>query len=171
MNQIARQLPPSTTADEFLDWPGDGSGRTFERVDGRLRPAPPTSATHGRLQANLTFLIMASIRAAGLKLWPITEGAVIPGLDPSISVRVPDVLSPSNQRNTRESLRSYATIASVQETVAVRSKRLRIEASRRDDHCAWSEPEILGPSDVLRLSSLSLAAPLEEVCAGTWLVT
>jgi len=194
MNQIARPLPPSMTADEFLDWPGDGSGRKFELVDGRLRPVSPASTTHGRLQANLTFLIMAAIRAAGLPLWTITEGAVIPGQAPAINVRVPDVivtgasdredgktvlepvmlvevLSPSNQRNTRESLRAYATIASVQEIVAVHSKRLRIEVSRRDADGGWSEPEIVGPTGVLRLASVSLAAPMEEVYAGTWLIT
>lgn len=194
MNQIARQLPPSMTADEFLDWPGDGSDRKFELVDGRLRPVSPASTTHGRLQANLTFLIMAAIRAAGLPLWTIIEGAVIPGQAPAINVRVPDVivtgasdredgktvlepvmlvevLSPSNERRTRESLRSCATIASVQEIVAVHSKRLRIEVSRRDADGGWSEPEIVGPSGVLRLASVSLAAPIEDVYAGTWLLT
>jgi hypothetical protein len=69
------------------------------------------------------------------------------------------------------SLRSCATIASVQEIVAVHSKRLRIEVSRRDADGGWSEPEIVGPSGVLRLASVSLAAPIEDVYAGTWLLT
>ena len=49
MAETQRKLPPMTVAD-FLDWPGDGSGRKFQLVDGELRGMSPGSATHGTIQ-------------------------------------------------------------------------------------------------------------------------
>ena len=51
-----RTSEPMTVAD-FLDWPGDGSGRKYQLVDGELRAMSPGSATHGTIQMTLGRLI------------------------------------------------------------------------------------------------------------------
>ena len=34
MAALPKLVPPRMTVEEFLDWPGDGSGTKFELVDG-----------------------------------------------------------------------------------------------------------------------------------------
>jgi Uma2 family endonuclease len=51
MPNALRKLPRNMTVAEFLDWPGDGSGRTYQLVDGELRTMSPGSATLGTIQA------------------------------------------------------------------------------------------------------------------------
>jgi Uma2 family endonuclease len=51
------ELAPTMTVAEFLAWPGDGTGRTFQLVDGEPRAMSPGSATHGTIQSKLSRLI------------------------------------------------------------------------------------------------------------------
>lgn len=169
MNQIARQPRPAMTADEFLDWPGDGTGRKFELVDGELRPVAPASPTHGLPQANLAILLGIAIRTARSKLKVATESGVIHGERSSANVRVPDVivtgaavrrpdrtvtdpvlsvevLSPGNQSGTRENVGACKTIGSVVEILVLHSTRVRAEVHRRDPGGSWpAAAEIVGP--------------------------
>ena len=92
MNQLARRPLPHMTADDFLAWPGDGTGRTFQLVDGEVRPVSPASHTHAAIQSNLAYSLIGAVRAAGLPLQVLTEGAIIPGLNASTNVRVPDLV-------------------------------------------------------------------------------
>jgi hypothetical protein len=48
---------PTMTVADFLDWPGDGSGRKFQLVDGRIRAMSPGSATRGTIHAALGCLV------------------------------------------------------------------------------------------------------------------
>jgi len=57
MNQFARRPLPHMTAEGFLAWPADGSGRRFQLMDGAIRPTSPASRIHGVIQANLTYLL------------------------------------------------------------------------------------------------------------------
>ena len=41
------------TVAEFLAWPGDGTGRVYELVDGELRAQDAASDTHGTIQSEL----------------------------------------------------------------------------------------------------------------------
>jgi hypothetical protein len=43
-----RKPPLTMTVADFLDWPGDGTGRKFQLVDGEVRAMSPGSVTHGR---------------------------------------------------------------------------------------------------------------------------
>lgn len=43
MNTVWHKPQPYMTADDFLAWPGDGTGRTFQLVDGEVRPVSPAS--------------------------------------------------------------------------------------------------------------------------------
>jgi Uma2 family endonuclease len=193
MNQLARRPPPHMTAEEFLAWPGDGSGRRFQLVNGEIRPMSPASRIHGVIQANLAFLLVGAVRAAGLPLQVLAEGAIIPALNASSNVRVPDlvvtaaddmrgdqvvtspvliveILSPGNSDDTRDNVRAYATLPSVHEIVVVHTGRLLGEVHRRDPMSAWqADPELVGPGERLRLPSIGLDCPLDEVYANTWL--
>lgn len=195
MNELARRPLPYMTTDEFLAWAwtGDGTGRTFQLIDGGGQPVSPASDAHAIIASNLNYLLNAAVRAAGLELFVRSEGAVIPRLNASTNVRVPDVLvaaaraarkqqtvpeplmvvevlSPGNARDTRDNVRSYATLRSVREMAIVDSTRMRAEIYRRDPAGDWAaDPEIVGPGGRLRLSSVGLDCAIEEAYRGTWL--
>ncbi len=56
MSALPRLIPSRLTVGEFLDWPGDGSGRKFELVDGAPQAMAPASISHGTIQATLARL-------------------------------------------------------------------------------------------------------------------
>jgi Uma2 family endonuclease len=181
------------TAGDFLAWPGDGTGRTFQLVDGEVRPVSPASTTHGAIQANLAYLLMARIIEIGSPLRVVTEAAIVPGLTAMTNVRVPDlavtaapderggqellnpvliieILSPGNQDDTRDNIRAYATLASVQEMVVVHSTRVLAEVHRRDAGGVWlRDPEVVEADGRLRLASTSLDVALRAAYRGTYL--
>jgi Uma2 family endonuclease len=193
MPNALRKLPQHMTVAEFLDWPGDGSGRTFQLVDGELRAMPPGSATHGTIQANLCGLIRNALVASGSGCRIVTEPGVITRIRSDINMRVPDlgitatadapgqqalpdpialieVLSPGNASDTRDNLWAYTTIPSVREIVVVHSTRVLAEVLRRDADGHWPEqPEQTGVGDTLRLQSIAVAFPLREAYAQTHL--
>ncbi len=53
MNTVWRKPLPYMTADDFLAWPGDGTGRTFQLVDGEVRPASPAARIHAAIQLKI----------------------------------------------------------------------------------------------------------------------
>lgn len=193
MNHVALRAPPHMTTEEFLAWPGDGSGRRFQLVDGEIRPMSPASRIHGVIQANLAWLLVGVVRAAFLPLQVLTEGAIIPALNASGNVRVPDlvvapnddmrgdqvvadplliveILSPGNSDGTRDNVRAYATLSGVREMAVVHTGRVLAEIHRRDATGAWQpDPEFVGPGEQLRLLSIGLDCPLDDVYANTWL--
>lgn len=193
MNQLARCLLPHMTTDDFLAWPGDGTGRRFQLVDGEVRPVSPAGHTHAAIQANLAYVLIGAARAAGLPLQVLTEGAIIPGLNASTNVRVPDlvvtatpdergqqtvpdpvlvveVLSPGNQDDTRDGVRAYATLPSVREIVVVHSTRILAEVHRRGSDGVWAaDPEFVGPGEHLFLAGVGLDRAIEDAYTGTWL--
>ena len=65
MNVALHPPPAPMTTEAFLAWPGDGSGRRFNLVDGVARPMSPASHTHAQVQSNALALIARSIDAAG----------------------------------------------------------------------------------------------------------
>jgi Uma2 family endonuclease len=193
MNPVALRPLLHMTTEEFLAWPGDGSSRRFQLVDGEIRPMSPASRIHGVIQANLAWLLVGVVRAAFLPLQVLTEGAIIPALNASGNVRVPDlvlapnddmrgdqvvadpllileILSPGNGDGTRDNVRAYATLASVREIAVVHTERVLAEIHRRDATGGWQpDPEIVGPGEQLRLVSIGLECLLDDVYANTWL--
>lgn len=121
----------------------------------------------------------------------IPEGAVVPRLRARTNLRVPDivitcapvvagqitvpdplllveVLSPSNQASTRESVYACATIPSVREILIIHSTRVKAELFRRDEHGNWPEEAIdLKSGDSLDLETISLTRALAEVYEGS----
>ncbi len=193
MNQILRPPLPHMTADDFLAWPGDGSGRKFQLVDGVLHVMSPASPTHSIIQGNLAGAIWSAIDRNNLPLAVAVEGAIVPGLNASANLRVPDlvvtaaqaavgqavvpdpivlieVLSPGNQDDTRDNVRAYSTLPTVQEMAVVHSTRVLIELHRRDKAGNWPpEPEYLEAGQRLTLATLGLDHPVEAIYRRTWL--
>lgn len=194
MNELARRPQPFMDANDFLAWPGDGTGRKIQLIDGEVRVVSPASQTHAAIQANLAYLLIRAIRTAGLPLQVLTEGAIIPRLNASTNVRVPDlvvtatpdergqqtvddpiltveVLSPGNADDTRDNVRTYSTLPSVREMAVFSSTRLLAEVHRRDADGVWTaEPEEVKPGQRLRLPSVGLDCLLEDAYEGTWLI-
>src|SRR5215470_18857753 len=160
MGQALDRLPPTMTVAEFLDWPGDGSGRKFELVDGELRAMSPASRAHGAIQMTLGRLIGNALVDAGSRYEVIGTPGVITGIRPHINIRIPDlgisgtadapgqralpdpivlieVLSPSNASDTWDNVWAYTTIPSVHEIVVVHSTRVLAELLRRGTDGRW----------------------------------
>jgi Uma2 family endonuclease len=193
MPNALRQLPRSMTVAQFLDWPGDGSGRTFQLIDGELRAMSPGSATHAIIQANLCRLIGNVLVASGAGYCVATEPGVITRTRPDINLRVPDlgitqtpdapgrqalpdpialieVLSPGNAADTWDNVWAYTTIPSVREIAVVHSTRVLAELLRRGVDGHWpAEPEEVGAEGTLRLESVAVAFALREAYAQTHL--
>jgi Uma2 family endonuclease len=193
MHDALRKLPPSMTVAEFLDWPGDGSGRTFQLVDGELRAMSPRSATHGTIQANLCCLIRNVLVASGSGCRIVTEPGVITHIRSHLNMRVPDlgitrtadapgqhalpdpialieILPPGNSSDTWDNVWAYTTIPSVREIAVVHSTRMLAEALRRGSDGHWpAEPEEIGGDGTLRLESIGVAFALRAAYAQTYL--
>lgn len=169
------------TVAEFLDWPGDGSGYRFELVDGEPRAQDPASVTHGVIQARLGALLINHL--AGTRCKVVMAPGVIPRVRAEMNFRVPDlavncvpdergqralpdpiliieILSPSNEAETRENVWAYATIPSLREILLVRSTDIGAELLRRDAEGNWpAAPAVIGDGDI-ELHSIELRLPL-----------
>jgi Uma2 family endonuclease len=191
MQEALDRLPPTMTLAEFLDWPGDGSGRRFQLVDGELRAMSPGSATHGTIQMTLGGLIRNVLVAAGGRFRVVGEPGVVTRIHDN--VRVPDlgvtgtpdapgqrtlpdpivlveVLSPGNAADTWDNVWAYTSISSVREIVVVHSTRVLAEILRRGPHGGWPEAtEKVGREEELRLDSIGFACPMPAVYAQTHL--
>jgi Uma2 family endonuclease len=191
--QEALDIPPTMTVAEFLDWPGDGSGRRFQLVDGEPRAMSPGSATHGTIQMTLGRLIGNAVVAAGGRYRVVAEPGIATRIRAHTNLRVPDlgitgttdapgqqalpdpivlieVLSPGNATDTWDNVWAYTTIPSVREIVIVHSTRVLAEVVRRGPDGNWpAEPEEIGPDGTLRLESIAFACAMPEVYAQTHL--
>ena len=79
------------TAAEFLSWPGDGSGRKFQLVDGVVVAQSPASTTHGTLQSNLDRLVGGHLDRQDGPCRSVVEPAVAVRLSAGHNRRVPDL--------------------------------------------------------------------------------
>ena len=72
-----------------------------------------------------------------------------------------EILSPTNEAETRANIWAYTTIPSVAEIILLRSTAIRAEILRRRPDGAWPEqPEILDADSELRIDSIGFAEPL-----------
>jgi Uma2 family endonuclease len=181
------------TVAEFLDWPGDGSGRRFQLVDGELRPMSPGSPTHGTVQSTLNALVFHHLAASGGPCRVVTDPGVITARHPQINMRVTDlgitctpdapdhralpdpvvlveILSPSNATDTWDNVWAYTTVPSVREVVVVHSTRVKAELLRRGADGGWPvQPDEIGADGTLRLESIDFACPLRAAYVQTHL--
>ena len=89
MSSAAKGLPAQMTTAEFLRWEGDGTDAKYELVDGELVAMSPATATHGRIQANLAFLLSRHLEHTRCSV--IIEAAIVPRVAAETNTRVPDL--------------------------------------------------------------------------------
>ena len=183
------KIPVRMSVDEFLAWePGDG--QAWQLVDGEPQAMSPAKRTHGALQNELGALIRNHLVAQDSPCSVIVAPGVIPHVQASHNVRVPDlavtctgyaeeegalsdpvllieILSPSNQAETWSNVWTYTTIPSVQEILILRSVTMGADILRRRADGSWPrEPESIGAGD-LSLESIGFRAPLADVYRTT----
>ena len=189
-----RKLPHRMTVAEFLDWnPEDGSGAIWQLRDGEPEMMAPASEAHGSIQARLLHLIESHLIARGSRCRSVVTPGVIPRVRSDRNMLAPDigitcsppsggkslpdpvvlveVLSPSNEIETRANVWAYTTIPSVQEIVIIFSTEIGAELLRRRADGSWpGQPEFIGPDGELRLEAIGFTAPLREAYRTSGLV-
>jgi len=183
------KIPVRMTVDEFLDW-DSGDGLTWQLVDGEPQAMAPAKLTHAALQGELAGLIRNHLAARGSPCAVLVTPGVVPHLQSSHNVRVPDlavrcsepqieeatledpvliieILSPSNQAETWANVWAYITIPSVREILVLSSLTIRADILRRRADSTWpEEPEMIVHGDLV-LESIGFRAPLSDIYRTT----
>ncbi len=181
------------TVAEFIDWPGDGTGLKHQLIDGEPQAMAPASTTHGTIQATLARLLGNHLVGTGCRV--VIEPGVVPRVRAEANMRVPDlavtcapddpgshaliepvllieILSPSNEAETRANVWAYTTIPSVREILLVRSTHIAAELIRREAEGRWpANSQSIAEQDRLALDSIGFECPLAAVYAGTRFVS
>jgi Uma2 family endonuclease len=171
---------------EFLDWDsGDRSGARWQLRDGEPEMMAPASDAHGSILIEFGHLLTAHFQAQGSTCRAVAEPGVIPRVRSAENWLIPDIgitctppsgakmlmdpivlieiLSPSNEAETRANVWAYTTIPTVAEIVLLRSTSVQAELLRRQPDGSWpAEPEIIAGDDALRLDSVGFAEPLRS---------
>ncbi len=159
----ALKLPPSDlSVPDFLAWSATTSGR-WELVDGALRAMAPASRTHGALQNEIGLLLGLHLRGQGGRCSVITAPGIVPRVNASTNVRIPDLavtcsdyqeeeeatladpvliielLSPSNKAETWSNVWTYTTIPSVREILILRTAEIGGDLLRRNPDGTWPD--------------------------------
>ncbi len=174
------------TVDEFLSWdPRDRSGRLWQLIDGEPVAMAPGSYMHGSIQSEISGLLRDHLLRKGSRCQVVTTPGIVPRIGANRNYRIPDlgvtcappsrellmpdpvllieILSPSNENETRANIWAYTTIPTVREILAVRSTRIEAELLRRRGDGSWpEEPDIIGPGTDLSLASIDFTAPLAD---------
>jgi Uma2 family endonuclease len=185
--------PSRMTVAEFLDWEGDDTDRKFELVDGEPRAMAPASGTHGTIQITIGSILRAHLRTNRPGCRVAAEAGIVPRVRASANMRVPDlavtcvpnkpteralpdpvliieILSPSNEAETRQNVWAYASIPSVNEILLVRSTGIAAELLRRQSDGTWPEqPQMIEGSSEIALDSIGFRATLDEFYEDTHL--
>ncbi len=195
MVALRKHAPARMTLTEFLSWdPADPSGRTWQLIDGEPRAMAPTSEPHAALQGEIGRRIGNHLIDRGGHCRLLSQPGIVPRVRANRNFRVPDlgvtcappalglmvadpillveILSPSNEGETRANIWAYTTIPSVQEILAVHSTRIEAELLRRNPDATWpEEPDIIAASDTLTLSCIDFATPLAALYRTTALAS
>jgi Uma2 family endonuclease len=183
------QVAERMSVAEFLAWnPGDK--RRWQLIDGVPHAMAPANRTHGTLQGELGRLIgnhLAARRSPCSLV--VTPGIVPPGYAHQ-NMRVPDlavtcapytaeetaltdpvliveILSPSNEADTRANVWAYMTIPSVQEILVLYGDRIGAELLRRRPDGTWPSDPMERADGVLQLDCIGLSTDLAAIYAGT----
>lgn len=184
MVALRKHAPTRMTVDEFLAWdPGDPTAPRWQLVDGEPVAMAPGSDAHGSIQSEIVRLLGNHLLERGSPCRAVTEPGIVPRLRAEQNYRVPDIgvtcappsdglmlpepvllieiLSPSNEVETRANIWAYASIPSMREILAVRSTRIEAELLIRDAEGNWpAEPTSIGPGGSVTLPSIDFTAPL-----------
>ena len=191
MSALPKLLPSRMTVEEFFDWPGDGSRQKFQLIDGEPQAMAPASISRGIIQANIAGILRAHLTGSGCKA--VIEPGLVPRIQSDANIRIPDlavscerddpglralaepmvvveILSPSNEAETRANVWAYTTIPTVREILLVRSTGIAAELLRRGMDGTWpASPLPVGKDELLSLASLDFSCPLTDFYEGTHL--
>jgi Uma2 family endonuclease len=183
------------TVTEFLVWDaGDLSGAPYQLIDGEPVAMAPGSETHAALQGDIGALLRNHLLEKGGRCRLLSQPGIVPRVRSDRNFRIPDlgvtcappalgqmvpdpvllieIMSPSNEAQTRANIWAYTTIPSVQEILAAHSTRIEAELLRRGLDGNWPEtPEVVTGAGTLRLDSIGFATPLVEFYRTTALAT
>ena len=177
------------SVDEFLDTYGGHIGR-HELVDGIVRSMAPASALHSQIQSRMLFALMSHLKKSGKPCEAVVEGAISLRMGARDNLRAPDVivncsnkplgktfdspvvivevLSPSNEPETWETIRACSTLASVKEILVLSSDKRHAQAFRRAADGTWPpEPETIENSGPVAIKCIDFSVPLADLYAGT----
>jgi len=144
MVALQKRIPARMTVDEFLVWDADdATGRRWQLMDGEPVLMAPAAEPHGAIQAELGRLLGNDLAERGSPCRVLTAPGIVPRVRANENFRVPDlgvtcappsrkvvvqepvllieILSPSDEPETRANVWTYTTIQSVQEILLVRS--------------------------------------------------
>jgi len=180
----ATKLPPVMTFAEFLDWTPPHGGDRWELSDGTPRAMAPASPRHGAIQGEVGRLIGNHLAVVRPACRVVIEPGVRPRVRADHNVRVPDlgvtcgpwdsdervleaplvlieILSPSNEVDTRANVWAYTTIPSMAEILVLHTAEIRGELLRRQDDGSWPlNPVHLVAGDDVTLESIGFTAPV-----------
>lgn len=178
--------PERMTVEEFLAWTGMGD-TVYELIDGHPYAQAAPSEEHAALQAAVArhlgnalagrrpcrVMTEAGVRAALRPRWNYRQADVVvscrprlPG-QPSAPELIVEILSPSNEQETRDKLFYYVAIESVREVLFLDSRRVAAELYRRDAAGHWApEPLLYGPGDRLDLVSVDAVLDMDVLYDG-----
>jgi Uma2 family endonuclease len=184
MVALRKHAPLHMTLPEFLCWDAaDQTGATWQLVDGEPVAMAPGSETHAALQGEIGRLIGNHLLDKGGPCRLLSQPGIVPRVRANRNFRIPDlgvtcapptqglmvpdpillieILSPSNEAQTRANIWAYTTIPSVREILAVHSTRIEAELLCRADDGTWpAEPDILTGGNTLSLPGIGFAIPL-----------
>lgn len=179
------------TVAEFLAWPDDPTGRTWQLIDGEAVAMAPASQTHGAIQAELARLLGNHLRQSGTGCRVVTAPGVLPRVRADWNVRVPDlavtwrpddpaerllgepvlvieILSRSNEAETWSNVWAYTTIPTVREILVLHSLAIGGELLRRGPDGVWPPRGFeLGEADHVQLESIAGTFRLADFYATT----
>jgi Uma2 family endonuclease len=183
------------TVTEFLAWDaGDPSGAPCQLIDGEPVAMALGSETHAALQGEIGGLLGNHLIDTGDRCRLLSQPGIVPGIRSDRNFRIPDlgvtcappalgqmvpdpvllieILSPSNEAQTRANICAYTTIPSVREILAMHSTGIEAELQRCGGDGNWPDaPEIVTGSDALRLASVGFATALNAFYRTTALAT
>jgi Uma2 family endonuclease len=177
--------------EEFLVWDAP-TAEHWQLIDGRPIAMAPASGTHGLLQAEFGALVRNHLLERGSPCRVVVAPGVVPRARSNMNFRIPDlgvtcapptadpaivdpvllceILSPSNESETRANVWAYTTMPSVQEIILLRSTRIEAELLRRDPDGNWpADLSILAATATLTLDSIGFSVPLAALYRTTGL--
>jgi Uma2 family endonuclease len=184
MAAFRKHAPARMTVSEFFSWDaGDSSGLPWQLVDGEPVAMAPGSETHAALQGEIGRQIANHLIEQGSPCRLLSQPGIVPRVRANSNFRIPDlgvtcappsqglmvaepvllieILSPSNEAQTRANIWAYTTIPSVREILAVHSTRIEAELLRRSSDGSWpEEPDIVTGLGTLNLLSIGFATAL-----------
>jgi Uma2 family endonuclease len=195
MASAVKKLPDLMTVDEFIAWPGEDTGLWYDLVDGQLRAHAAPSDLHATMHAVVTALLVSHLQANLPYCRVAIGGGVRPRIKANWNYRVPDItvtcskmvkgqhdvpdpvviielLAPSNQADTWDNVRNYATVPSVSSIIIIDTQRVHADVLTRDSNGHWPlDPLVCTRGDTISIASLKLHVPLDQVYRGTYLAS